>query len=197
MLERFYAPDEERLGPSYHTHKHTHGRDAEPVYAAILADGDANSLDKAFIAATYDEVVTIKTFLDTLDEHAVGAMSSSKTVDAAPFRQWYSKHYGVDLGKKKRAASAKKEAEDTDATACDGEKKQSKHVEWKISACNEDRKLDAHLEDQIASGRLLACISSRPGQCGRADGYILEGKELEFYKKKIQRKKGKGTGAAA
>ena len=29
--------------------------------------------------------------------------------------------------------------------------------------------------------------------CGR---YILEGKELEFYMKKIQRKKGKGAGAA-
>lgn len=27
--------------------------------------------------------------------------------------------------------------------------------------------------------------------------YILEGKELEFYMKKIQRKKGKGAGAAA
>uniref|UniRef100_H3AC18 40S ribosomal protein S8 n=1 Tax=Latimeria chalumnae TaxID=7897 RepID=H3AC18_LATCH len=26
-----------------------------------------------------------------------------------------------------------------------------------------------------------ACIASRPGQCGRADGYVLEGKELEFY----------------
>ncbi|KAI5072200.1 hypothetical protein GOP47_0012306 [Adiantum capillus-veneris] len=117
-------------------------------------------------------------------------------VDAAPFHQWYSQHYGVDLGKKKRAASAKNEAEDTDATAGDREKKQSKHVEQKISARNEDRKLDAHLEDQIASGLLLACISSCPGKCGQADGYILEGKELEFYQKKIQRKKGKGTGDA-
>lgn len=27
--------------------------------------------------------------------------------------------------------------------------------------------------------------------------YILEGKELEFYMKKLQRKKGKGAGAAA
>lgn len=26
--------------------------------------------------------------------------------------------------------------------------------------------------------------------------YILEGKELEFYMKKLQRKKGKGAGAA-
>jgi small subunit ribosomal protein S8e len=32
-------------------------------------------------------------------------------------------------------------------------------------------------------------ISSRPGQSGRADGYILEGKELEFYSKKLEKKK--------
>ncbi|RVW83227.1 40S ribosomal protein S8 [Vitis vinifera] len=45
----------------------------------------------------------------------------------------------------------------------------------------QDHKLDPHIEEQFGSGRLLASISSRPGQCGRADGYILEGKELEFY----------------
>ena len=39
------------------------------------------------------------------------------------------------------------------------------------------------------TGRLLACVSSRPGQCGRVDGYVLEGKELEFYVKKMARKK--------
>lgn len=38
---------------------------------------------------------------------------------------------------------------------------------------------------------LAASVSSRPGQSGRADGYILEGKELEFYMKKIKSKKGK------
>ncbi|MCQ2817873.1 MAG: 30S ribosomal protein S8e [archaeon] len=37
-------------------------------------------------------------------------------------------------------------------------------------------------------GRLYACISSRPGQSGRADGYLLEGKELEFYLKKLEKK---------
>ena len=47
------------------------------------------------------------------------------------------------------------------------------------------------LDAQFASGRLLAAIASRPGQCGRADGYILEGKELEFYQRKLQRKKAK------
>ncbi|KAK2987074.1 hypothetical protein RJ640_004800 [Escallonia rubra] len=58
-----------------------------------------------------------------------------------------------------------------------------------------DRKLDPHVEEQFSSGRLLAAISSRPGQCGRADGYILEGKELEFYTKKLQKKKGKAAAA--
>ncbi|KAI3686179.1 hypothetical protein L1987_79852 [Smallanthus sonchifolius] len=83
-------------------------------------------------------------------------------VDAAPFKQWYLQHYGVDIGRKKKTA-AKKEGEE--------------------------------VEEQFSSGRLLAAISSRPGQCGRADGYILEGKELEFYMKKLQKKKGKGAAA--
>lgn len=30
-------------------------------------------------------------------------------------------------------------------------------------------------------------------QCGRADGYILEGRELEFYVKKMAKKKGKSA----
>ncbi len=44
------------------------------------------------------------------------------------------------------------------------------------------------LEEQLAAGRLYAAISSRPGQCGRCDGYILEGKELEFYARKLNKK---------
>ena len=43
--------------------------------------------------------------------------------------------------------------------------------------------------DQFNSGSLLACVTSRPGQSGRLDGYILEGKELEFYVKKLEKKK--------
>lgn len=42
-----------------------------------------------------------------------------------------------------------------------------------------DAKIDPLLESQFAAGRLYAAISSRPGQSGRADGYVLEGKELE------------------
>ena len=52
------------------------------------------------------------------------------------------------------------------------EKKKSKQVLRKLAKRQEGQKLDAHLEDQFASGRLLACIASRPGQCGRADGYV-------------------------
>ena len=49
------------------------------------------------------------------------------------------------------------------------------------------REIDEALAFQFNSGRLLACISSRPGQSGRADGYILEGPELAFYQRKMRK----------
>ncbi|KAK9133029.1 hypothetical protein Scep_012557 [Stephania cephalantha] len=119
-------------------------------------------------------------------------------VDAAPFKQWYLQHYGLDIGRKKKTATAaatKKEGEEGDATP--EEAKKSNNVTRKLEKRQKEHKLDPHLEEQFGGGRLLAAISSRPGQCGRADGYILEGKELEFYMKKIQRKKGKGSAGAA
>ncbi len=106
------------------------------------------------------------------------------SIDATPFRQWYEAHYGVSIGKKK----GRKEHE----TATGEETaKQSGHVKRKIAKRQHGRSLDPLLDDQFASGRILACISSRPGQSGRCDGYILEGKELEFYNKQLARKKGK------
>ena len=60
------------------------------------------------------------------------------------------------------------------------EKKVSNKVKTKLKARDKSRSLDSHLDDQFAGGRLHACISSRPAQYGRCDGYILEGKELEF-----------------
>jgi ribosomal protein S8E len=56
---------------------------------------------------------------------------------------------------------------------------------------NKSRFLEASLADQFEKGRLYARITSRPGQCGHADGYILEGEELSFYMKKILTKKKK------
>ncbi|KAG5227114.1 hypothetical protein OIU76_028071 [Salix suchowensis] len=113
-------------------------------------------------------------------------------VDAAPFKQWYLQHYGVDIGRKKKAV-VKKEAPEQEGEATSEETKKSNHVIRKIEKRQQGRQLDPHIEEQFGGGRLLASISSRPGQCGRADGYILEGKELDFYMKKIQRKKGKGA----
>ncbi len=98
-------------------------------------------------------------------------------IDATPFRQWYLKHYGVDLSKK------------TASTPNPEPVKQSGHVKAKLAHRNATRELEASIVDQFASGRVLACISSRPGQSGRADGYILEGEELGFYLKKLEKKK--------
>lgn len=98
------------------------------------------------------------------------------TIDATPFKKFYQARFGVELGKKVATDSME-------------EKKESGHVVAKKAARAAADKLDAAIAEQFMSGRLLACISSRPGQCGRADGYILEGKELDFYKKKLDKKK--------
>merc|ERR1719247_4046446 len=95
-------------------------------------------------------------------------------VDATPFRQWYETHYGVKLGKKERAKEGKK---DFDAV--------SKSVKDKHAKRQETRVMDPQIEGQFDSGRLYAAVSSRPGQSGRADGYVLEGRELEFYLRKM------------
>lgn len=101
-------------------------------------------------------------------------------IDATPFRQWYLKHYGHDLSKKTGSTPAVEVVEPV---------KQSGHVKAKIAARASKRVLEVAVAEQFQSGRILACISSRPGQAGRADGYILEGDELHFYMKKLEKKK--------
>lgn len=54
----------------------------------------------------------------------------------------------------------------------------SNHVKRKLKQRTANRKLDTLLAEQFTTGRLYACISSRPGQCGRCDGYVLEGEPL-------------------
>mmetsp|Transcript_6892 Transcript_6892/g.12653 ORF Transcript_6892/g.12653 Transcript_6892/m.12653 type:complete len:209 (-) Transcript_6892:164-790(-) len=104
-------------------------------------------------------------------------------IDAAPFRHWYESHYGIKIGIKKVKGQKVEESV--------VEAKRSGSLTRKIASRQKDRKLDPLLDEQFSTGRLYACISSRPGQCGRCDGYILEGKELEFYMKKMQKKKTK------
>ncbi|KAI4354226.1 hypothetical protein L6164_003113 [Bauhinia variegata] len=43
-------------------------------------------------------------------------------VDAAPFKQWYLKHYGVDIGRKKKTASKKDSTEEGEALTEETEK---------------------------------------------------------------------------
>merc|ERR1712226_1190942 len=91
-------------------------------------------------------------------------------IDAQPFKQWYLKKYGVDLSKKIKGG--KKEGKDVKE---EEETKRSPHVIAKQKYRESKQKLDPGVEEQFQSGRLLACISSRPGQSGRCDGYVLEG----------------------
>eukprot|EP01130_Rhizamoeba_saxonica_P003265 TRINITY_DN1395_c0_g1_i1.p1 TRINITY_DN1395_c0_g1~~TRINITY_DN1395_c0_g1_i1.p1 ORF type:complete len:202 (+),score=41.63 TRINITY_DN1395_c0_g1_i1:96-701(+) len=97
-------------------------------------------------------------------------------IDSTPYKQWYAQHYGVTLGK-------------TGAVVEDSEA--SRSVQRKLKKRQSTRTLDESIEHQFKSGRLYARISSRPGQCGRADGYILEGEELAFYLRKLDVKKKK------
>ncbi|KZT04672.1 40S ribosomal protein S8 [Laetiporus sulphureus 93-53] len=110
-------------------------------------------------------------------------------VDATPFRQWYEAHYAQPVTKR----GTKKE---TTATETAEEKKLSNHTQRKYEERKKDAKIDLLLESQFAAGRLYASVSSRPGQSGRADGYVLEGKELEFYLRKIKTGKQKHAHAA-
>lgn len=58
-------------------------------------------------------------------------------------------------------------------TAVTEEAKKSNHVLRKLEKRQQDRETDQHIEEQFGGGRLLAALSSRPGQCGRCDGYVI------------------------
>uniref|UniRef100_A0A2K6DXX1 Small ribosomal subunit protein eS8 n=1 Tax=Macaca nemestrina TaxID=9545 RepID=A0A2K6DXX1_MACNE len=90
----------------------------------------------------------------------------------------------LPLGRKKGAKLTPEEEEILN-------KKRSKKIQKKYDERKKNAKISSLLEEQFQQGKLLACIASRPGQCGRADGYVLEGKELEFYLRKIKARKGK------
>merc|ERR1712066_904021 len=111
-------------------------------------------------------------------------------IDAQPFKQWYLKRYGIELGKKKiKGKEAAKDEKKDDKKDAEEPVKKSKHVLAKIAARAAKQKLDIAIEDQFVQGRLLAAIASRPGQSGRCDGYLIEGEELTFYKRKLEKKK--------
>ena len=99
-------------------------------------------------------------------------------IDAHPFKTWYEGHYGVKIGLKKSAEGGA----EADLSG------KSEQVRNKLKARQANRTLEASLDHQFAAGRLYAKITSRPGQTGRCDGYILEGKELQFYQRMMHKK---------
>ncbi|KAJ7346761.1 ribosomal protein S8e/ribosomal biogenesis NSA2 [Mycena albidolilacea] len=109
-------------------------------------------------------------------------------IDATPFRQWYETHYAQPVTKKGKAQAPAADAAEP--------VKLSNHAQRSLDEKKKDAKIDPLLESQFAAGRLYASISSRPGQSGRADGYVLEGKELEFYLRKLRTGKQKHAGHA-
>jgi small subunit ribosomal protein S8e len=126
-------------------------------------------------------------------------------IDATPFRQWWESHYGLVLGKKKVAAEGAAAEEQQPATPAAADKKVSSHVRRKQATRKSLSAVESHIEEQFSTGRLygtfcskiiyyynlikIARIASRPGQSGRCDGYVLEGKELDFYLRKLRSKK--------
>ena len=132
-------------------------------------------------------------------------------VDPAPFRLWFLKHFGRDIAvpdfQKKLNEAFKIEKK---VVVPKEEENKGKSIAHQIAETQQQlinpsnsmkRKYEKQLEilkkikfddallEGFQSGRILACISSRPGQVGRVDGYLLEGKELEFYAKKLTSKK--------
>ena len=102
-------------------------------------------------------------------------------IDATPFRKYLAKQY---FGNKDDKFEVKFDWESAeDAKKADAKSKEFKYIRRRAAT-----KIEHSIQTGIQKGQLFACISSRPGQCGRADGYLLEGKELEFYLRKIEKK---------
>jgi small subunit ribosomal protein S8e len=93
-------------------------------------------------------------------------------IEAAPFKTWYERRYGKALGR----SNFQRPEKVNDKIA----------ARWDSLA--DEGGIASNLISQFDSGRILACVSSRPGQCGRADGYILEGDELNFYMERVSKK---------
>uniref|UniRef100_A0A8C0CCI4 Small ribosomal subunit protein eS8 n=1 Tax=Balaenoptera musculus TaxID=9771 RepID=A0A8C0CCI4_BALMU len=88
-------------------------------------------------------------------------------IDSTPYRQWYKSHCALPLGRKKGAKLTPEEEEILN-------KKRSKNIQKKYD------KRGSLVEEQFPQDKLLACITSR-----------AEGKELEFYLRKVKAQKGK------
>ena len=103
------------------------------------------------------------------------------SIDSTPFKKYLAKHY---FGKTEDNFELNFNWEGPEAAKkLDKKVRSNKYIRRRAHT-----RIEPYIQAGIQKGHLLACISSRPGQCGRADGYILEGKEHEFYARKIEKK---------
>eukprot|EP00971_Amphidinium_carterae_P046672 919608-Amphidinium_carterae.1 len=117
-------------------------RDSNTKFRALRLDngnyawGSENITRKARILdvvynATSNELVRTK----TLVKNAI------VQIDAQPFKQWYLKHYGIELGKKKGKKGDEEETKE--------EEKKSKHVLCKLAHRAEKQKIDEKVVEQF------------------------------------------------
>jgi small subunit ribosomal protein S8e len=93
-------------------------------------------------------------------------------VESGPFKVYYERQYGRGIGRVPMPTRTKVP---------------DKIVEqWR--QLEDEPAPPPNIIAEFDQGRLLACIASCPGQCGRADGYLLEGDELDFYKNQTSKK---------
>lgn len=119
--------------------------------------------------ATNNELVRTKTLVK-------GAIVA---VDPTPFKYFWTIHYN------EKKITRMPAIEDPARTEKLRKKEQKNKQDHAFSGSLD--KL-SHFFELMNKGRLYACVTSRPGQTGRCDGYLLEGKELEFYLKKVDKK---------
>ena len=159
------AQDKGERGPG------ARGTRADRALALLPATTHKTRIVDVVYNASNNELVRTKTLVK-------GAVV---VIDATPFRQWYAAHYGRELGKKENKG---KVADQADLSG------KSNRLVRKIQGREKDMlPNNPQFFDQFMSGRLMARVSSRPGQSGRCDGYILEGKELDFYVRKLRERR--------
>lgn len=103
-------------------------------------------------------------------------------IDSTQDPQWIEYCYALLLGHKKGLKLTEEEILNNNKK--NYQKKKKKYDERKKKV-----KIISFLKEQFQQEKLLSYITSRPGQCGQADGYMLEGREVEFNLLKIKLRK--------
>ncbi|CAM4717700.1 unnamed protein product [Leuciscus chuanchicus] len=106
-------------------------------------------------------------------------------VDSTTYRQCYKAHYAIPLGCKKVFHTFPIMDPLRQSQSSPLNKKNKKQIGKQLTR-NKTKKLHFMFPSCLFD---ISCIAFRPGQCGRADGIILERKELEFYLRKTKAKK--------